>query len=398
MENNSLITQGIHYVGAQDRRTHLFEGLWTLPYGVSYNSYLIVDEKIALVDSVEVGFFANSLRQIKRIIGDRPIDYLIINHMEPDHSSSIALLKQYYPDMIVVGNAKTFGMIEGFYGVEGKQEVVKTGSQLCIGSRTLEFYLTPMLHWPETMMTYDTFTKTLFSGDAFGCFGALNGGIVDHQMKIDHYLEEAVRYYSNIVAKYGAQVQRALKLLADIDIQYICTLHGPVWHEQIPFMADLYNKLSLGKAEEGVVVLYGSMYGNTEEMAEELARELACNGVKNIKMHNVSSASPSHMLADVYRYNGLIIGSPTYNMQLYPEVEAMVSRLKHRGLKNRHFGFFGSFSWAGAAVKHLTTFAEGMKVSVVGDPIEMKQSMTEANRKEVARLALEMAKAIKNPF
>lgn len=398
MENHSLITQGIHYVGVQDRRTHLFEGLWKLPDGVSYNSYLIVDEKIALVDSVEVGFFDHSLRQIKRIIGDRPIDYLIVNHMEPDHSSSITMLKKYYPDMIIVGNTKTFGMLDGFYGVEGEKEIVKMGSKLCLGSRTLEFYITPMLHWPETMMTYDTLSKTLFSGDAFGCFTALNGGIVDEQMDIEPYLTDAVRYYSNIVAKYGAQVQRALKLLADVDIQYICTLHGPVWHEQISYMIDLYNKISLCKAEEGVVILYGSMYGNTEEMAEEMARELSCNGVKKIKMHNVSTASPSHMLADVYRYNGLIIGSPTYNMELYPGVEAMVSRLKHRGLKNRYFGFFGSFSWAGAAVKHLTAFAEGMKVTVVGAPIEMKQSMTEADRKEVARLALEMAEAIKTPF
>ncbi|MFA6832465.1 MAG: FprA family A-type flavoprotein [Bacteroidaceae bacterium] len=398
MENHSLITQEIHYVGVQDRRTHLFEGLWALPDGISYNSYLIVDEKIALVDSVEAGFFGQSLRKIKRIIGDRPIDYLIINHMEPDHSSSIGLLKKYYPDMILVGNARTFGMLEGFYGVEGEQEVVKMGSKLCLGSRTLEFYITPMLHWPETMMTYDSTSKSLFSGDAFGCFTALSGGIVDSEMHIEPYLDNAVRYYSNIVAKYGPQVQRALQLLKDLDIQYLCTLHGPVWHDQIPHMFDLYDKISLCKAEEGVVIIYGSMYGNTEEMAEEIARELSFNGVKTIKMHNVSTASPSHMLADVYRYNGLIIGSPTYNAELYPGVEAMVSRLKNRGLKNRYFGFFGSFSWAGTAVKLLADFADGMKINVIGAPIEMKQSMTDADRKEVARLAVEMAEAIKTPF
>jgi len=399
MENHSLITQGIHYVGVQDRRTQLFEGLWSLPDGVSYNSYLIVDEKIALVDSVEAGFFGQSLKRIKRVIGDRPIDYLIINHMEPDHSSSIALLKKYYPDMIIVGNTRTFGMLEGFYGVEGEQVVVNMGDKLCLGSRTLEFYITPMLHWPETMMTYDTASKSLFSGDAFGCFTALSGGFVDSQMEIEPYLQNAVRYYSNIVAKYGPQVQRALKVLAKLDIEYLCTLHGPVWHEQIPFMLDLYNKISLCEAEEGVVIIYGSMYGNTEEMAEEIARELSCNGVKKIKMHNVSTASPSYMLADVYRYNGLIIGSPTYNAELYPGVEAMISRLKGRGLKNRYFGYFGSFSWAGTAVKHLCEdFAEKLKIKVVGAPIEMKQSMTENDRVEVARLAKEMADAIKVPL
>ena len=209
MEQYSLIKGNVHYVGVNDRNKHLFEGMWPLPYGVSYNSYLIDDEKVALIDTVDINFFEIYIHKIKKIIGDRPIDYLIINHMEPDHSGSIRLIKQYYPEITIVGNKQTFGMIEGFYGVTSTQLLVKDGDELDLGKHKLKFYLTPMVHWPETMMTFDQTDGILFSGDGFGCFGTLDGGFIDNRINTDKFWDEMVRYYSNIVGKYGSQIGRA---------------------------------------------------------------------------------------------------------------------------------------------------------------------------------------------
>ena len=234
------ITNKIYYVGVNDRNKHLFEGLWPLPNGVSYNSYLIDDEKVCLIDTVEVDFFTQFIEHIHEVIGDRKIDYLVINHMEPDHSGSIALIKKYYPDIQIIGNKKTFQMMEGFYGVTDNTVEVKNGDSVELGNHTLSFVLVPMVHWPETMVTLCTPSAAtqsqqtvLFSGDAFGCFGALNGGIVDSQINCDTFWLEMTRYYSNIVGKYGTPVQNALKKLAGIKLDYICATHGPVWHEYI---------------------------------------------------------------------------------------------------------------------------------------------------------------------
>ena len=227
------ITDKVYYVGVNDRNKSLFEGLWPLPNGVSYNSYLIADEKVALIDTVEVDFFSQFIENIQAVIGDRKVDYLVINHMEPDHSGSIALIKKYYPEIEIVGNKKTHGMIEGFYGINDNAREVKNGDFIDLGSHKLTFVLTPMVHWPETMVTLDTTTNTLFSGDAFGCFGALNGGIIDKDINCDTFWLEMVRYYSNIVGKYGVPVQNALKKLAGVKLDYICSPHGPVWHENI---------------------------------------------------------------------------------------------------------------------------------------------------------------------
>ena len=233
MEQKTRIKGNVHYVGVNDRNKHLFEGMWPLPYGVSYNSYLIDDEMVALIDTVDICYFEVYLRKIRNIIGDRPINYLIINHMEPDHSGSIRLIKQHYPDIVIVGNKQTFGMIEGFYGVTGEQYLIKDGDFLALGRHKLRFYLTPMVHWPETMMTFDETDGILFSGDGFGCFGTLDGGFVDTRMNIDHYWGEMVRYYSNIVGKYGSPVQKALQKLGGLPISAICSTHGPVWTENI---------------------------------------------------------------------------------------------------------------------------------------------------------------------
>ncbi|WP_302544975.1 FprA family A-type flavoprotein [Coprobacter fastidiosus] len=395
MSTITEISRNIHYVGVNDRTKHLFERLWPLPLGVSYNSYLIVDKSVVLIDTVDHCYTDLFFEKIKNILGERPIDYLVVNHMEPDHSASINNLCRVYPDIKIIGNSKTIGMIEGFYGIFDKFHEVKDGDRLPLGEKVLTFYMTPMVHWPETMMTYCEDDKILFSGDAFGCFGTLDGGIIDYQMNTEKYWDEMFRYYSNIVGKYGAPVQKALAKLSGIDIQIICSTHGPIWKEEIQKVISIYNKLSLYEGEEGVVIAYGSMYGNTEKMAEVIARELAAQGIKNIVMHNVSKSDMSYILRDIFKYKGLIIGSPTYTNELFPNIESLVSKLESRDMKNRVFGYFGSFSWAGAAVKRLSSFAERMKWDVTGNPVEMKQGITSEKIAQCQELAKAIAMKLK---
>ena len=394
----SIITEistNIHYVGVNDRTKHLFEGLWPLPLGVSYNSYLIVDKSVVLIDTVDHCYTDLFFEKIKNILGERPIDYLVVNHMEPDHSASISDLCHVYPNIKIIGNSKTIGMIEGFYGIFDKFHEVKDGDRLSLGEKNLTFYMTPMVHWPETMMTYCEDDKILFSGDAFGCFGKLDCGIIDYQMNTEKYWDEMFRYYSNIVGKYGAPVQKALAKLSGIDIQMICSTHGPIWKEEIQKVISIYNKLSLYEGEEGVVIAYGSMYGNTERMAEIIAQELAVQGIKNIVMHNVSKSDMSYVLRDIFKYKGLIIGSPTYTNELFPNIESLISKLESRDMKNRIFGYFGSFSWAGAAVKRLSAFAERIKWDVTGNPVEMKQGITPEKIVQCQELAKAIATKLK---
>ncbi len=371
------ITDRTYYVGVNDRNKELFEGLWPLPEGVSYNSYLIDDEKVCLVDTVEADFFMPFLKNIREVIGDRQIDYLVINHMEPDHSGSLALIKKYYPGIKVVGNKKTFDMMQGFYGISDDKLEVKNGGELSLGSHTLKFVLVPMVHWPETMVTLDTATNTLFSGDAFGCFGALNGGIIDSEINTDTFWLEMVRYYSNIVGKYGVPVQNALKKLAGIKIDYICSTHGPVWHEYVDKVIGIYDRLSRYETEEGIVICYGTMYGNTERMAEVIARAASQAGIRNIVLYNVSKTHHSYILRDLFRYRALIVGAPTYNAGLYHEMEVLLSEIANKDMKNRHYiGWFGSYAWAGKAVECIAKWNETrLKFEAVGTPVEMKQSL-----------------------
>lgn len=386
----------VHYVGVNDRNKTLFENLWPLPYGVSYNSYLIADDDaVVLVDTVDVAFFEVYLKKIRAVIGDRKIDYLIINHMEPDHSGSISLIKQYYPDIVLVGNKKTFDMVDGYYGAGGERKVVAEGDSLKIGRHDLHFYLVPMVHWPETMVTFDSTDGILFSGDAFGCFGALNGGCIDKNINTEIYMGEMRRYYANIVGKFGNPVQKALQKCSGLDIKMICPTHGPVWEEQISEVVAMYDKLSRYEAEEGVVIAYGTMYGNTEQMAEAIAEELSAQGIKNIVMHNVSKTPHSFILADIFRYKALIVGCTTYNMHLYPEMEALLSKVAARDMKNRLIGYFGSFTWASAAVKKLGEYAAQLKFEVVGNPVEMKQSMSASSEQQARELAVAMADRLK---
>ena len=390
------IANQIYYVGVNDRQKALFENMWPLPYGVSYNAYLIVDEQTVLVDTVDVCYSDLFLKKVADALQGRTLDYLIVNHMEPDHAGSIRLLRQQYPGVKIVGNTKTFGMLAGFHGITDGLYEVKEGDTLNTGTHQLSFYMAPMVHWPEVMVTYDATDKILFSADAFGTYGTLDGAVVDKDMDCSHYWDEMVRYYANIVGKYGNPVQRALQKLSALEIKTICSTHGPVWQEHVAKAVGIYDRLSRYEAEEGVVILYGSMYGHTEQMAEVIASALADQGVKRIVMHNVSKTPASYILADVFRYKGIIVGSPTYSNQLFPEVEAVLSKIELREVKNRFFGYFGSFSWAGAAVKRLAAFGEKMKWETVGTPAEQKQGMTAADYAACYALGEAMAKRLAN--
>ena len=389
------ITDNIYYVGVNDRNKHLFEGLWPLPNGVSYNSYIIDDEKVCLIDTVEVDFFIPFIKNIQQTIGDRPIDYLVINHMEPDHSGSMELIRKYYPNITIVGNKKTFGMMKGFYGISKNTKEVKNGDVLDLGSHKLQFVLTPMVHWPETMVTLDTTANVLFSGDAFGCFGALNGGILDSQINSDTFWLEMVRYYSNIVGKYGTPVQNALKKLAGVKLDYICSTHGPVWHENIGKVISMYDSMSKYETEPGLVICYGTMYGNTERAAEAIARAASEAGVKNIVMYNVSKTHHSYIIRDVFRYNGLIVGAPTYNTGLYHEMEVLLSELANRDIKNHYIGWFGNYGWASKAVGKIQEWNETrLHFEQVGEPVEICQSLNELTAHQCEELGINMAEAI----
>ena len=373
---NKEISQNIHYIGVNDRTTHRFEQLWPLPNGVSYNSYLIVDEKTVLIDTLDTKYIDIFIDKIKQIIGDRDLDYVVVNHMEPDHSSSISILKEIYPKVQIVGNAKTISMIEGYHASFEDSIIIKEGESLSIGGRELFFYMTPMLHWPETMVTYDPKSSTLFTGDAFGCYGALNGGVIDSSMNTDIYREEMIRYYSNIVGKYGAAVQKALIKLGGLKIETICSTHGPIWREQKDEVIALYDKLSRYDTDKGLVIAYGSMYGNTAQMAESIAAGASDAGVKDIVIHNVTTSHASYILKDIFKYNGLVIGSPTYSNDLFPDVASLLKKIETRSIKNRVFGCFGSYSWASNAKSILAQFPEKMSWNMPVEPIEMKQGFS----------------------
>lgn len=389
------IKNKVYYVGVNDRNKALFEGLWPLPNGVSYNSYLIDDEQVALIDTVEVDFFTQFIENIQEVIGSRSIDYLVINHMEPDHSGSIALIRKYYPNIKIVGNKKTFGMMQGFYGIDDGIVEVKNGDSIELGHHTLNFVLTPMVHWPETMVTLDTTDNILFAGDAFGCFGALNGGIIDEEINCDMFWLEMVRYYSNIVGKYGVPVQNALKKLADVKLDYICATHGPVWHQYIDKVIALYDRMSRYETEEGIVICYGTMYGNTERMAEQIASAASQAGIKNIVMYNVSKTHHSYIIRDVFRYKALIVGAPTYNAGLYHEMDVLLNELANKDIKNHYIGWFGSHCWASKAVAEIQKLNdERLKFEAVGTPVDMKQALTAETKEQCAALGKAMAEKL----
>lgn len=389
------IQSGIHYIGVNDRKTERFENYWPLDKGVAYNSYIIVDEKITLLDTVERSFIDDYFDNIKSIIGDRKIDYLVINHMEPDHTGAISSIVREYPEIKIVGNKKTFPMLKNYYTIEDNYIVVADGDQLDLGKHKLSFHTTPMVHWPESMVTFESETGTLFSADAFGSFGALNGGIFDDELDLDYYEEEIMRYFTNIVGKYCPHTKRALDKLSGLDIKLIAPLHGPIWRSHIADILEKYRRWSSYESEEGVVIVYGTMYGNTEKMADAIARQLAVQGVKKIRIYDASKTHPSYIISDIFKFKGFIVGSCAYNNELFPTVETLLSKISHMGIKGKKLGIFGSFTWNGGGVKNINKFAESIKWEQVGTPVEEQGSLKADKKEQLILLANEMAKSIK---
>ena len=373
MHNTVKVTDKVYWVGGNDRRTSHFENMWPIPNGISYNSYLIIDEKVALVDTIEFGSSDDYLDKIEELIDGKTIDYLIINHMEPDHSGAIRTIVEKYPDIKLVGNIKTFKIIESYFGYKDKWYQVEDGDELNLGHHNLKFVMTPWIHWPETMMTYDLTEKILFSGDAFGSFGTLDGGIFDDEIEFEeYYKDEMRRYYSNIVGKYSNMVQKAFKKLDGIEIKYICSTHGPIWRTDVNKVLSLYDKWNKFEAENGVVIIYGSMYGNTAKLADSIARKLSEQGIKKIRIHDASKTHLSYLINDIWRYKGVILGSCAYNSGMLPTMENLTRTLEHMGVKSHLLGLFGSYSWNGGGVKALHKFNETIQWELVSDPVDTK--------------------------
>lgn len=359
MQYSVEITKNIHWLGVNDRRKHLFENLWPLPNGVSYNSYLIVDDKSVLMDTVELGADSNFLERVEVLLGGRKLDYLVINHMEPDHSGELENIVSRYPDIKIIGNSKTFQILKGYWdGLEENLMEIKDGDVLEIGQHRLKFVLTPWVHWPETMMTYEETEQVLFSGDAFGTFGTLDGGVLDRDVEFAYYEDEMRRYYSNIVGKYGGMVQKALAKLADVPVKTICSLHGPVWQENAERVVALYDKWSRCEADDAVVVIYGSMYGNTAHMADYIAGEVSRCGVKDVRVYDVSKTHVSYLISEIWRCRGVMLGSCAYNSGMFPLMQHLCDEMLRYGLKKRLLGLFGTGSWIGGGVRTLKAFAE----------------------------------------
>lgn len=388
------IIKDIHYVGVNDRVTVNFEEQWPLPYGVSYNSYIVKGtEATALIDTVKI----DTLNEYIKRIGTEKIDYLVVNHMEPDHSGSIPEIVKRFPNLKIVCNATAAAMVKGFCHIDEpeRMHIIKDGDSVSLGDISLRFYMTPMVHWPETMMTYVPERNTIFSGDGFGCFGALNGGIVDTEMETEHYIPEMYRYYSNIVGKYGRSVMAALNKLKAIQIDYICPTHGPVWHERIAEVVEIYRRLASYEPERGVVIVYGSMYGNTAEAAEEIATALNRLGERKIIVHNASHSSMSQMISDAFRYDTLIVGSCVYSMTLFPPVQSFLTAMETREIKNKVLGGFGSFSWAnGVAEKKFNEFAESVKLPLAST-FSFKHGMSDGTAQDTRQFAEQIQAARK---
>ena len=385
------VTDCVTWVGGSDRRLALFENLFPISRGVSYNSYLIMDEKTALLDTVDSSVTRVFLENVAHTLNDRSLDYLVVNHMEPDHCANIEELMVRYPEMQVIGNAKTIGMIKQFYDMdlEGRTILVKEGDSICLGSHTLNFYFAPMVHWPEVMVTYESSEKILFSADAFGTFGALNGALFNDEVSFERdWLSDARRYYTNIVGKYGPQVQAALKKLSGLDIALICPLHGPVWRSDVAWLMDKYNHWSLYEPEDkAVAIFYGSMYGNTENAAEALAAKLGEAGVKDIAVYDVSKTHVSDLIAETFRCSHLVFACPTYNAGLYPAMLNFLHDMKALNVQKRTVGLIENGTWAATANKQMAALIGEMKNMEILEPtVTVKSALKEDSMAQIEAL------------
>lgn len=380
------ITEDIYYAGVNDHQVDLFEGQFAVPNGMAYNSYVIMDEKIAVMDTVDVNFGEEWLANVAEILGDRKPDYLVVQHMEPDHSANITKFVEAYPEAKVVGNAKTFQMIENFFGLNltDKQEVVTNNGTLSLGSHELTFVFAPMVHWPEVMVTYDSKDKILFSADAFGKFGALD---VE-----EDWACEARRYYFGIVGKYGAQVQALLKKAVTLDIEKICPLHGPILTENLGYYLDLYQTWSsYGVETEGVMIAYASVYGNTKKAAELLSEELKANGCPRVVVADLAREDMAECIEDAFRHGKLVLATITYNGGVFPFMQTFIDGLKERNFQNRTIGIIENGSWAPVAAKNIKSMMEGCKnLTWTETGVTIKSGVKEETKAQIKALADEL--------
>lgn len=383
-----FITDDIRYVGVNDHDIDLFEGQYVVENGMAYNSYVIMDEQIAVMDTVDGNFTDEWLKNIADVIGDRKPSYLIVQHMEPDHSANIANFLELYKDAKVVATAKAFVMMKQFFGTDypERQIVVKEGDTLSLGAHTLTFVLAPMIHWPEVMVTYDSKDKVLFSADAFGKFGALD---VD-----EDWACEARRYYFGIVGKYGVQAQALLKKAAGLDIQTICALHGPILKENLGYYLDLYNTWSsYGVESEGVVIAYTSVYGNTKKAVELLADKLTALGCPKVTVTDLARDDMAEAVEDAFRYGKLVLATTTYNGDIFPFMKTFIEHLTERGYKNRTIGLIENGSWAPTAAKTMLKMFEGSKnLTFTDTTVTIKSAVNAENEAQIAALAEELCK------
>ena len=381
MINIQEVTKDIYWIGGSDRRLALFENLFPLPKGVSYNSYIVLDEKTVVFDTADISISDQYLENLKTALNGRPLDYLVVLHMEPDHCSQIATVAAMHPELTLVGNVKTFQMMKNYFPEteDMKKIVVKEGETLSTGAHTFAFVMAPMVHWPEAMFAYDTATGTLFSADAFGTFGALESSIFadDYDFEKD-YLDDARRYYANIVGKYGAQVQAVLKKAAKIDIKFICPLHGPVWRgEHIAWFIDKYQKWSKYEPEDdGIVVIYGSLYGHTASAAEAFAAKLRAKSGKDVKVYDISKTHSSNIIGEIWRVGKIVIFSPTYNNGIYLPVANLLHDMECLTVQNKVIALAQNGTWAPVSAKLMNEKLSTLKnVKIVDNVLTIKSAL-----------------------
>ena len=399
MHSTRKVTDDLIYVGGSDRRLSRFENLFPIPKGVSYNSYVLLDEKTVLFDTADESISRQYIENVVHALNGRPLDYMVVQHMEPDHCAMIDDMLRRYPEAKMVCSAKAVGMFAQFYGtdVAARALVVKEGDKLSTGEHTLHFVMAPMVHWPEVMVTYDEKDKILFSADAFGTFGALAGNIFDDEITFDTtWMNDARRYYTTIVGKYGVQVQALLKKAASLDIEMICPLHGPIWRKDLGLLLEKYQKWSTYEPEDKTVMIaYATMYGNTENAANVLAGMLADKGVKNIAMYDVSETDVSELVAESFRCSHLVLAAPTYNSGIQPKMEAYLSDIKALNLQNRTVAVIDNGTWAATAGKQMIGTLEGMKnMTILENTISIKSALAENQLGALEALADELAKQV----
>ncbi|MGI5913775.1 MAG: FprA family A-type flavoprotein [Bacteroidales bacterium] len=399
MHCTKRITEDMSWVGGSDRRLALFENVFPIPRGVSYNSYLIEDEKTVLLDTVDRAISTLFFENIEHILGNRRLDYLVVNHMEPDHAATMAELVMRYPEIKIVGNTKTLAMIKQFFNFDADSRfvTVKEGDTLSTGRHLFTFYMAPMVHWPEAMVTYDNSDKILYSADAFGTFGAINGNLYADEVNFEsEWLPDARRYYTNIVGKYGNQVQALLKKLGSVDIKVICPLHGPVWRENLGWFIDKYIKWSTYEPEEiAVMIAYGTIYGGTENVANIIASKLADAGVRNVAMYDVAGTHPSVIVSESFRCSHLVFASASYNAGILGSMETALLDLKAHNLQNRKVALIENGTWAPTAGKYMVNLFGSMKnIEIIGDMVTIKSTVKEDQLADIEALAGKIAESM----